>query len=71
MTTITVGSVTNAIKAKRLLQQQKIPTKIIKVTPIKEKGGCTHGVQFPTEFFYSAINELIKSNVKYTLYSQE
>ena len=70
ITTITVGSVTNAVKVKRLLQQLKIQSRLVKVDPIAEKGGCTHGIEFSSEYFYSVVNELIKHNIKYTLYSQ-
>ncbi len=70
MTTITVGSVTNAIKVKKILQRMKIQSRLIKVDTSEARDGCTHGIEFPTEFFYTVVNELIKENIKYNLYSQ-
>ena len=70
MTIITVGTVTTAMKVKRLLQRNKIQSRLIKVEPLKEMDGCTHGIEFESKYFYFVVNELIKEDIKYSLYSQ-
>lgn len=70
-TTITVGSVTSAMKAKRLLQRMKIQSKLVKVDPIKSYSGCTHGIEFATEDFYTVVMGLRNEGISYKIYSQK
>ena len=70
-TTLTVGSVTYAIKAKKALSGIGIKSKLIKVDSSKRAIGCEYGVEFPSAYFLHAVAELKKENISYSLYSQE
>ena len=67
-TIITVGSVTYAIKCKKLLNKNGIRSKLIKVDPGINENGCTYGVEFPKESFYSAVSILRQENISYRVY---
>ena len=66
---IAVGSVTYAMKAKRILQRIRIRTKLVKIDANKSKSGCTHGLEFDEEDFYSVIMELRNQGIHYSTYS--
>lgn len=70
-TTITVGSVTYAIKVKKILQNVRIKSKLVKVDSSITKLGCEYGVEFPTVLFYDVIAELKNHGIKYSVYSGE
>ena len=67
-TTITVGSVTYAIKARRLLMRMNIKSKLVKLDTKKSKNGCTHGLEFSTEDFYAAVMGLKNAGINYSIY---
>ena len=69
-TTITVGSVTYAIKARKLLERMRIHSKLVKIDVSKTSGGCTYGITFDTEDFYSAAMGLRNAGISYQIYSQ-
>ena len=71
ITTITVGSVTYAIKVKKILSGIGIKSKLIKVDSSKSKKGCEYGVEFPSSFFLDVVSELKKENINYSVYSEE
>ena len=70
-TTITVGSVTYAIKAKKTLAGIGIKSKLIKVDSSKRDVGCEYGIEFPSVYFLDAVAELKKQKINYRLYSEE
>ena len=70
-TTLTVGSVTYALKAKKALAGIGIKSKLIKVDSSDRKVGCEYGIEFPSVYFLDAVAELKKENINYSLYSQE
>ena len=70
-TTITVGSVTYAIKAKKALASIGIKTKLIKVDSSKRDLGCEYGIEFPSAYFLDVVAELKKEKINYSLYSEE
>ena len=70
-TTITVGSVTYAIKAKKVLSGIGIKSKLIKVDTSKRGLGCEYGIEFPSIYFLDAVAALKKEKINYTLYSEE
>ena len=70
-TTLTVGSVTYAIKAKKALLGIGIKSKLIKVTSSLKNLGCEYGIEFPSVYFLDAVAELKKQKINYTLYSNE
>ncbi len=67
-TIITLGSVTYAIKCKKLLNKHGIKSKLIKVDPGLNENGCTYGVEFPKESFYTAVMILRQENISYKVY---
>ena len=67
-TTITVGSVTYAIKARRLFMRMNIKSKLVKLDAKKSKNGCTHGLEFSTEDFYAAVMGLKNAGINYSIY---
>ena len=70
-TTITVGSVTYAIKARKLLQRMRIHSKLVKTDASKSSGGCIYGIELKTEDFYNAVMGLRNAGISYQLYSQK
>ena len=66
-TTITVGSVTYAQKAKRLLQHKGISARLVKIDASRSKNGCTHGIQFSANDFYSVVMELKNAGIEYNI----
>ncbi len=70
-TTITVGSVTYAIKAKKALLGIGIKSKLIKVDSSERELGCEYGVEFPSVYFLDAVAELKKQKIHYSLYNEE
>ena len=69
-TTITLGSVTNAMKAKKILQRMKIQSRLVKLDAINTANGCTHGLEFSSSFFYTVVKELIKEGISYSVYTR-
>ena len=63
--TITVGSVTYAHKAKRLLQQKGINSRLVKIDAARSRGGCTHGLEFDSADFYNVVMELKNAGIEY------
>ena len=67
-TTITVGSVTYAMKARRILLHNGIRSRLVKVVPEKSAKGCTHGITFPSARFFDAVVALKKAGIEYSVY---
>ncbi len=68
-TTISVGSITYAQKAKRLLRLVDIHTKLVKLDTAKTLGGCTHGLELDERDYYLAVMELKKAGIHYMIYN--
>ncbi len=69
--TVTVSSVTYAIKAKKLLQRAKIQSKLVKLDADKNEHGCSYGVEFPSDAFYDAVMELKKHEIPYHVLNKQ
>lgn len=69
-TTITVGSVTYAIKVRKLLERAGVKSKLIKVDSSKTKSGCTYGIELQSSFFYDAVNVLKNNGISYSVYNE-
>jgi len=67
-TTITVGSVTYAMKAKRILLHKGIRSKLVKVLPERTERGCTHGIVIPSSRFFDAVLALKEADIPYAIY---
>ena len=70
-TTITVGSVTYAIKAKKALSGIGIKSKLIKVDSSKTARGCEYGIEFPSSVFLDVVAELKRNKINYSVYKEE
>ncbi len=69
-TTLTVGSVTYAIKVRKLLERSGVKSKLVKVDSSKSKSGCIYGIQVQTAFFYDTVNILKNNGINYSVYSE-
>ncbi len=67
---ITVGSVTYAIKVKKLLERSGIRSTLVKVDGKKNKKGCTHGIKFQLLYLYDVIAILKSREIDYSVYSE-
>ncbi len=68
MTILTVGSVTYAIKARKLLRRDGIQSESVKLDDTKTKAGCTHGIKIATEDFYHAASVLKENGIPFSVY---
>ena len=68
-TTVTLDSVTYAIKLRKLLSKAKIKSRLIKVSDGAKLGGCAHGVEFDEEYFYDAVVIMKENGINYSLYN--
>ena len=66
---LTVGSVTYAIKARKLLLRSGIRSKLVKVNENKSARGCSHGIEIDGSDFYSVVAVLRESGIPYSVYS--
>ena len=66
-TTLTVGSVTYAIKARRLLLHAGINARTVKVEVDERGSGCVHGIVIPTSRFFDAVVILKENGIDYSL----
>ncbi len=64
-TTLNVGSVTLGIKAKRLLEDNGIKSKLIK-TDSSDRGGCIYGIRIKSTELYKAVMILKENGIAYT-----
>ena len=67
-TIVTVGTVTYAIKLRRLLLRAGIRSKLVKVESASNDG-CTHGVKINSSDFYRAVVVMKGNNISYSVYS--
>ena len=68
-TTITVGSVTYAIKVRRLLERNGINSMLVKVDSSKSERGCTYGINVNSEKFYDAVALLKNNGIEYSVFT--
>lgn len=66
----TVGSVTLAVKARKLLARAGIRSRLVKSDTGKNKGGCRYGIEFSTLDFYGVSAELRKNGINYEIYRE-
>ena len=64
-TTIIVGSVTQSIKLRKLLNKERIGARVIKVDNTENKAGCSHGVEISSADFYRAVVIMRENNINY------
>ena len=69
-TTITVGSITYAVKARRLLARGGIKARLTKLSTNEIAGGCTHGIVIASARFFDAVVILKENGVPYSVYRE-
>ena len=70
-TTLIVGSITYALKAKKVLMRIGIRSELIKTENSQRRSGCIYGIKFNSELFYSVIDELRNNAIKYEVFISE
>ena len=66
----TVGSVTLAVKARKLLARAGIRSRLVKTDAAKTGNGCRYGIEFSTFDFYGVSAELRKNGISYEVYRE-
>ncbi len=66
--TVGVGSVTYAIKARRLIERSGIKTKLIKTASSPNDRGCQYGIVFSENQFYDVIALLRNNGIEYSVF---
>lgn len=69
-TTIAVGSITYAVKARRLLARGGIKTRLIKLSSSESASGCAHGIVIASARFFDAVVILKENGIPYSLYRE-
>ena len=70
-TTISLGSVTYAIKAQKMLSSMKIHSKLVKLDAGNSLNGCIYGLIIATVDYPNTVMELKKEGLAFSLFSQE
>ena len=65
---LTFGSITYAIKVRKLLSGIGIKSKLVKIDPALSEDACLYGVEIEENYFLDAVAELKKREMKYSLY---
>ena len=66
---LTVGSMTYAIKARKTLNRNDIPSKLVKIDESKVKG-CAYGIEIDDTKLLSAVSALKENGIQYSLYER-
>lgn len=67
-TILTVGSVTHAIKVRKLLLRHNITSVLVKIDVGKSANGCEYGIKLNLERFYDAIRILKNNEIHYSIF---
>ncbi len=68
--TFTTGSATHTMKAKRILEKYSIPVNTTKVSSVRDRKGCMHGIIFPCSQKSNVARILSANGVPYEEYSE-
>ena len=68
-TTLLLGSVTYAVKARRLLARSGIKAVLVKLSDKGAADGCSHGIEIASSRFFEAVVILKENGVAYSLYN--
>lgn len=67
---ITLGSVTYAIKLRKLLAREDIESELVKVNT-KETNGCTHGVKINQSDLLRAVVIMREKGIEYSVFENK
>ena len=62
---LTFPSVTYAVKSRRLLERESIPSRLIKTETLLKQSGCVHGLEISYSDFLKAIGVLKENDIEY------
>ena len=68
ITIITVGSMTYAIKARKILRAKGITTRLVKLDSALTEYGCSYGIEFRSHESYNVYEALKKNGINYSIY---
>lgn len=66
---VTVGSITYAIKLRKLLTRVGVDATLVKVDNRNGEIGCVHGVEIPMSDYYTAVVIMRDNNIQYSVYN--
>ena len=69
-TILAIGTVTNAIRAKKLLGKDNIRSKLVKLDSTKTLNGCSYGLEIFDADMYSAFSILRNEGIVYSIYNE-
>lgn len=64
---VSVGTVTYAMKARKLLLKNGIQSKLIKSDSSDNGTGCTHGIEISNKDYFEAVRILGEGGIKYSV----
>ena len=64
--TITVGSITYAIKLRKLLLREGVESELVKMAD-KKSNGCTHGVKISSSDLFRAVVIMREKGIEYSI----
>lgn len=70
-TILNIGSVTYAMKARKILTRSKIACEVVKINVSDTKGGCSYGIKFRSDKMYDVAMELKNNEIEYEFYSKK
>lgn len=65
---LSIGSITYATKAKKLLLKRGVLAEVVKTDFYKKSEGCSFGIVIAYRNFYEAVGILRENNISYTVY---
>ncbi len=68
-TVLTVGSITYAMKARKMLLRDGIASKLIKVNGNNIGTGCNHALEIDSQDFFSATVILKENHIAFSVFS--
>ena len=64
-----IGTLSECIKVKKMLERKNIQISIIKLEESKSKNGCAYGIAFSQTDLYSVVHILSTENIPYNAYT--
>jgi hypothetical protein len=68
---LTVGSVTYAIKVRKLLEHAGVKCKVVKINSENTQNGCSYGIKIDERMFYQAVAILRANSIDYAVYNSK
>ena len=70
-TILNIGSITYAMKARKILTRVKIVCEVVKINASDTKGGCSYGIKFRSDKIYDVAMQLKNNEIQYEFYSKK